>query len=1103
MSSHIKVYCRVKPTGLSPSTPRNGGNVIIPSCIKTVSQTQIMLTTQSQSNSAKQKNPLFTFDSVFSEANDQKDLFEQTTAPLIEKLMEGFNATILAYGQTNSGKTFTLLGDKIQSAEITELSGIVMRSIRSIFEEVEKRSATNEFKIKVSFFEIYNEKLKDLIGNSAEQVQIREKQDEIFLENLVEKEVDREEKVLELLVQSLQNRSVFATKMNDNSSRSHFVFQLVVERKDPIEMKTFRSKLFMIDLAGSEKLDKTKVEGKSLDEARSINKSLSELGNVISALSGKESRKEKNSDDLLNKTDYLNVSFITEYSQHDYTTTSRANMVQRDASPSNEKVGAEINENAKAKPHHVPYRNSKLTRLLQHSLGGNSFTSLIITVSGELFNESETLSSLRFGKRAKKIKNEPIIRALMSEHDYQKAITEKDALIAELRKKIAALEKAVPYSEPISNPRQSMLTLQLPRSTRHSRKDSSAERNSIQDRLEQTSKSRDRHLHCMSNASKSRERHTNCVGHSSKSREQKLSCVPHLDTTRDRKSKCTTHRLLIPSPGGSPKNLSILTLIPNKKTSPKSEVSKTKKGPLESIDVCEKIQDTMQHINEAIVKTLEGSAMKIEKTDHSPDIQKEYFDDQYKSALEAGNQITFSLQDKLNKQKATNSLLKNNFSSLIRSKSSKLQNFLESVELLTRRISQLNEKVRILKLNTSDSKAPNFGGINLDLIEPLKMENKDTSLTSNNKLFALDEASEVKDRPYSELNNTPLPMASPNQGECSSKQKELLHNVLYSNKTLFQRSLSLNPFPMSDSRNHVDFFDSRQNNVNPIKSPKPGRCWAIEKVEYAKLTLPEPQPAIVSVCKIAESKSQTALLKAETLKRQIAVFKLDLFNINQSFDFVYEIIRLTKRRISALKANRAREFDMLRNFKETNQTLLKQLDDQKDQIAILDEKNTELSKSIAVLLTSKLKIDLPLESNQSCLQTSDKNTHSDELKNESALNRQPSQICLDSLPLVAEFVKRLLEEIASLSCQFAFREQSHQKEILERNKREVILWKIMREHLTPEQILMTNYFFEVAHLEKVLTLDSPSEDCRLSLSKIVALINSYSIRFADLRSVHE
>ncbi len=104
-----------------------------------------MFTSQTQANNTKQKSPVFTFDAVFSEVSDQKEVFEQTAAPLIEKLTEGYNATILAYGQTNSGKTYTLLGDKIQANELSPLSGITMRSIRSVFERLERKSATHEF----------------------------------------------------------------------------------------------------------------------------------------------------------------------------------------------------------------------------------------------------------------------------------------------------------------------------------------------------------------------------------------------------------------------------------------------------------------------------------------------------------------------------------------------------------------------------------------------------------------------------------------------------------------------------------------------------------------------------------------------------------------------------------------------------------------------------------------------------------------------------------------------------------------------------------------------------------------------------------------------
>ena len=1098
MSSNIKVYCRIKPSGLNPSASRGDGNALMPACLKALSSTQIMFASQTQINTIK-KCPLFVFDSVFAENSEQNEVFEQTTAPLIERLMEGFNATILAYGQTNSGKTFTLLGDKKKLTDTSQPSGIVMRSLQSIFDEVDRKATTHEFKLKVSFFEIYNEKVKDLLNNSTETIHIREKQDEIFMENLVEREVERIDQAVDLLNHSLQQRSVFATKMNDNSSRSHFVFQLVVERRDLTDMKSFQSKLFIIDLAGSEKLNRTKVEGKSLDEARCINKSLSELGNVISALSCKELRKEKAVDDLLNKTDYLNVSLNTEYSLNECLTTSRTSLLQRDASPLNDRTITEITESQKLKPHHVPYRNSKLTRLLRNSLGGNSLTSLIITVSSDVFNDSETLSSLRFGKRAKRIKNDPIVRTVMNESDYQKIIAEKDAYIAELLKKIAAYEKSVPFLDTLPNPKLSTSTLHLPQSRRLSVKGSSVEKNSIR---ELSSKSRDRHLDCASNNSTSRDKHTNCVGKLNKKGECDRDCRSNALKTEDRMTNFKTFELTLPSQSQSPTNISLSALTPKKQASSKSEMSKVKNISLEPIDVCEKIQDTMQHISDAIEKTLEDSVAKndrmavslglIAENGHGEELLPIQTDSSNSNPLEQSNAL---------RKKSENSMQKKYVASTVHYRYSTLKTLFGEFEAqLKRRMSQLHMKIKILIEEVGGSKITGFKGLNLDFDEISKADNREQSSTPNQKPIQSEEYAEAKKQSHHRLINTPLPQISPSNTGAFSKQNEFCENAHAFNKKQLQRNISLNPlpsvavlFPPGDS----DLVHNQQTFI------RPERFWAIVKVEYSRIPFSFAQKEIAPNFKKATVLDNNSFRTFNYLKKQLTTLKQDSLHIGQIITSFQGTFALARSKLDTLRKNRLANSELIRNLKEANEKLWEQFNSQKNKAALLEEKNVELSKSIAAMLIGQLRIDLAVKSDRQFLHTSDSGTQCDTCRSEDNSTQITSSIGLDSLPLFfAEFVKSLLEEIATLSSQIAAREQSHQKEIMRRSNSESSLWKAMHEHLTPEQVLMTNYYFEMEHLEKMLAPKTSSEDCCERIANIIELINSYSFRFANLRTAH-
>uniref|UniRef100_A0A452HW51 Kinesin motor domain-containing protein n=1 Tax=Gopherus agassizii TaxID=38772 RepID=A0A452HW51_9SAUR len=295
----------------------------------------------------------FTYDFVFDPSAEQEEVFNTSVAPLIRGIFKGYNATVLAYGQTGSGKTYSMGGTYTADQEHEPTVGVIPRVIKLLFQEKEQRLEW-EFTLKVSYLEIYNEDILDLLSPSRErsQISIREDPKEgIKIVGLTERGVACARDTILCLEQGNNSRTVASTAMNSQSSRSHAIFTISIEqRKKSDKNNSFRCKLHLVDLAGSERQKKTKAEGDRLKEGININRGLLCLGNVISAL-GDE----------------------------------------------NKKGGF------------VPYRDSKLTRLLQDSLGGNSHTLMIACVSPADSNLEETLNTLRYADRARKIKNKPII----------------------------------------------------------------------------------------------------------------------------------------------------------------------------------------------------------------------------------------------------------------------------------------------------------------------------------------------------------------------------------------------------------------------------------------------------------------------------------------------------------------------------------------------------------------------------------------------------------------------------------------------------------------------------------------------------------------------
>ena len=377
-AANVNVICRFRPIN---DLERTSGNE--QTCDFT-SPTSLTF------HSSREKNVYrFNFDRIFPPSSTQQDIYDFGVKGIIDSVLDGYNGTVLAYGQTSSGKTYTMQGEMEEQSR----QGIIPRMISHVFKHIYKNEGT-DFMIKVSMIEIYQEKIRDLLDVSRVNLNIREDTIKgIYVDGVSERYVGCPNDVLALLEMGSANRAQAATNMNEHSSRSHSIFILTINQTNKIEGYSKIGKLYLVDLAGSEKISKTGATGHTLEEAKIINKSLTTLGRVINNLTDGKST-------------------------------------------------------------HIPYRESKLTRVLQESLGGNSKTCLIITCSPSIYNESESLSTLRFGERAKKIKNKPKINKEITVAELQKLVTQlkenlkkADARITQLENYIRQNDLNVPMSD--------------------------------------------------------------------------------------------------------------------------------------------------------------------------------------------------------------------------------------------------------------------------------------------------------------------------------------------------------------------------------------------------------------------------------------------------------------------------------------------------------------------------------------------------------------------------------------------------------------------------------------------------------------------------------
>ncbi|XP_067908729.1 kinesin-like protein KIF11 [Heterodontus francisci] len=374
---NIQVVIRCRPLSLAE---RKSNSSSVVDCDPVKKEVAIRASGPGSEKGAKK----YTFDMVFGPSAKQIDVYKSVVYPILDEVILGYNCTIFAYGQTGTGKTFTMEGERSQKEQYTweedPLAGVIPRTLHQIFERLASQGA--EFSVKVSLLEIYNEELFDLLSPSSDVSERLQMFDDprnkrgVIIKGLEEISVHNKDEVYQILERGAARRTTAATLMNAYSSRSHSVFSITIHMKETTldgEELVKIGKLNLVDLAGSENIGRSGAVDKRAREAGNINQSLLTLGRVITAL------------------------------------------VERTP--------------------HVPYRESKLTRILQDSLGGRTKTSIIATISPASVNFEETISTLDYAYRAKNIMNKPEVNQKLTKRALIKEYTEE---IERLKRDLAA-----------------------------------------------------------------------------------------------------------------------------------------------------------------------------------------------------------------------------------------------------------------------------------------------------------------------------------------------------------------------------------------------------------------------------------------------------------------------------------------------------------------------------------------------------------------------------------------------------------------------------------------------------------------------------------------
>ncbi len=401
----VKVACRVRPLSSREKMHQHQP------CVRIATEkNQIVIG----------KDKQFTFDYVIPPKVNQSDLYDQCVKGLVNGLFDGYNATVFAYGQTGAGKTYTISGNKTASDEY----GIIPRAVHSMFQIINKSTSpinsnrsnsqlnqhvnNKEYVVKVNFIEIYKEECKDLLDNVEKDLQIREDESgNTLIYGANEVVCTSLQEVMSCFDAGSGQRHVGSTLMNEESSRSHSVFTVSIEQrwtdakaanvqdsshfydmnKNEPNSYFLGAKFHFVDLAGSERVNRTGNVGDRFKESVHINSGLLALGNVISALSSTEKTKNK----------------------------------------------------------HIPYRESKITRILKDSLGGNANTLMICCISPSSCNLDESINALKYASRARYIKNKPIVNMDSQTQCFVEMQSEIQALREELQRQRTASAVAGNY----------------------------------------------------------------------------------------------------------------------------------------------------------------------------------------------------------------------------------------------------------------------------------------------------------------------------------------------------------------------------------------------------------------------------------------------------------------------------------------------------------------------------------------------------------------------------------------------------------------------------------------------------------------------------------
>ena len=373
--SGVQIYARVRP---SHGTISRALNVV---SANVITVDPLLERRSNERSTSPSPGGSFRFHGVYDMNTTNEQMYLSVGRPLVAEVIRGMNGTIMAYGCSGSGKTYTMMGDG---------DGITPRILHDLFVVMDERKLNGwSIDVRVSFAQIYMDKVLDMLKGDSIHVDqepsllLRQRMDadgteEVYIEGITHKKVNSAEKALSYLIQANANRVVASTDMNTYSSRSHSIFIMRIEQTH-VDGDHLVSSLYLVDLAGSEKAKKTNAEGHTLSQACYVNKSLTILSNVISALVKKKT--------------------------------------------------------------HIPYRDSKLTRLLTHALGGNSNTLMILTCSRDEVDIPETVATLKFGKRALSLPNKPKVNHVMNVEEYKLLLEKAEETLKVQKTVIEALER--------------------------------------------------------------------------------------------------------------------------------------------------------------------------------------------------------------------------------------------------------------------------------------------------------------------------------------------------------------------------------------------------------------------------------------------------------------------------------------------------------------------------------------------------------------------------------------------------------------------------------------------------------------------------------------